>query len=129
MRVIHNSTDFYRDMLDVEIRKKVMPIHELYVRNAIHHFGEITSTNSCLCGDIKLPMEPDERQVATILHEVLADHVPLTQCKKCKALLRHEIRQYHEHYDCDDEKGSERHIQQIHINDKKRDEHNKRFNA
>ena len=129
MRVIHGSTDFYHNMLDVDVRKKVMPIHELYIRNVLRHFDEITSINSCLCGDIKLPEEHDERQIAMILHEILADHCPLTQCKKCKVLLRQEIRQYHESYDCDDEKGSERHIQQIYINDKKRVEEIKRLNA
>ena len=111
MKNFHGSEAFYRDFyFSKEESTKCLRAHEIYIRNAINVFGKITDAFPCLCGDIKLPDDSTEKQVASILHDILADHCPMAQCKKCKLLMRREILEYHEFCKCDDKLASARQI-------------------
>ena len=101
MQTQHEGFILFRDMT-MDVKKKSARIHLNYRKAVAEERPAQKKILECLCAH--LPGEVENRGLHE-LHDMMADHCSLQQCKKCRLVLRQSFMPLHQKFDCDDERA------------------------
>jgi len=103
MKTKHRAEVFFSDLSIEQKRQAVKTLFKYYKAFAKTGTIPVVLHVACLC--VKVDWEYDNSFIQE-LHNIVADHLPLLECKKCGMIMEDIIYNYHMRNNCDLKKAA-----------------------